>query len=73
MEKDGFIAFLGEPVDSGVESLSVVWDVVRIERPEILFVREAIHNFRLSWFFSQQFEQCRYVFDGNFVTDNIRL
>ena len=44
MEEDRPIAVVAHPSDRGLDPLRMIGDVIAIKRPEVLFMREQIHD-----------------------------
>ena len=71
MEKDGLVSMLRDPSNGNLESFEMVGKVVGIERPEVLLVREQVHNFRLVRIFGKRFEHRHDLLDGRTIADNV--
>jgi len=71
VEEHRAIAVLGHPADGGVEPLGVIGDVIRVERPEVLFVREQVHDLRLVGVFRERLERGRDLVERRAVADDV--
>ena len=71
MEKDGFVSMFRDPANGNVQSLEMVGNVIRIKRPEVLLVREQVHDLSLIRIFSTWFERGHNAIDGRIVADDV--
>ena len=73
MGKDRFISPFSYKTNGSVESLWVIWNIVMVKLPEILFVGEEIHDFTAVRVIGKRLKRRNNPFIRDGITDYVEV